>query len=479
MAQVLIVGGGLAGLACATALSDCGVTVQVLERSSRLGGRASSWIDEPTGDVVDIGPHVLHSEYRNLPALLDRLGTREQIVWQTEELITLATGSGSLTLRHRPLPPPLSLLPDFLRSPDLDRRDMLSNSRVTWRALQFRESDVPALDQCDALRFLRAAGVSERMIDWFWRFAAMAVLNVPLEHCSAAALMRVHGQLIGHRAIHFGFSAAGLAELYAEQCRRIIEKAGGKVVLNAGVCALQFGDETHTAVLADGSSVQSRYCVCAIPPQELSVLHAEFASFADFEPVPYISVYLWFDRKLTRERFWALPWKPERLNYDFYDLSNIRAGWSARPSVTASNIIYSHRAHALSDEEIVSATLRELAEYLPATRQARVQHARVHRIPMAIACPAPGIERRRPGTRSRVPHVYIAGDWTSTALPSSMESAVRSGFLAAEAVMADHGEPRSFALEPREPDGLAWLVNRLPGKRPATADRMTAAKTGA
>jgi 15-cis-phytoene desaturase len=467
MAQVLIVGGGLAGLACATALSDCGLSVQVLERSARLGGRASSWIDEATGDVVDIGPHVLHSEYRNLPALLDRLGTGNRISWQPEELLTLRTGSGPLALRHKPLPPPLSLLPDFLRFPDLDLKDMLSNSRVTWRAMQFRESDVAVLDECDALQFLRTGGVSERMIDWFWRFAAMAVLNVPLERCSAAALMRVHGQLIGHRGLHFGFPATGLTDLYAEQCTCIIESAGGKVVLEAGVSALQFGDETHTALLADGSSMQSRYCVCALPPQALSVLHAEFASFADFEPVPYISVYLWFDRKLTQERFWALPWIPDRLNFDFYDLSNIRAGWSIRSSVTASNIIYSHRAHALSDEEIVDATLRELAEHLPAAKQARLEHARVHRIPMAITCPAPGIERRRPGTRTRAPRVYLAGDWTRTELPSSMESAVRSGFLAAEAVMADYGQTRSFSLAPRGLDGLAWLVNRLPAKRPS------------
>lgn len=329
---------------------------------------------------------------------------------------------------------------------------------------------MPALDGCDALQFLRGEGVSEPMIDRFWRFAAMTVLNVPLERCSAAALMRVHGQLIGHRAIHFGFPAAGLSELYVEQCVRVIESAGGKVLLESAVCALQPGEQSHFALLADGTGVRARYCVCAIPPQDLSVLHAEFAAFADFEPVPYISVYLWFDRKLTPERFWALLWKPDRLNFDFYDLSNIRADWSARPSVVASNIIYSHRAHALSDEEIVAATLRELGEHLPAARHARVRHHRVHRVPMAIVCPAPGIERRRPATRSRVPRFYLAGDWTRTALPSSMESAARSGFLAAEAVMADLGEPRSFALAARRPEGLVWLANRLPAKRPAGGD---------
>ena len=459
MHDVLIAGGGLAGLACAAALSDAGVAVHLLERDARLGGRAASWTDDTTGDVIDIGPHVLHSEYRNLPALLDRLGTRDLITWQRAKLITLSTSSGTLVLRHRALPPPLSLLPDFLRAPELDWRDMLSNSRATWHALRFHESALAALDRRNALDFLRTQGVSERMIDWFWRFATMAVMNVPLERCSAAALMRVHRQLIGHRGIHFGFAGVGLAELYASQCVSVIEAAGGQVSLGTAVASLQFGAESHVALLAGGERIETRYCVCALPPRELAVLHAAFAAFGAFESSPYISVYLWFDRKLTAECFWALLWSPRRLNYDFYDLSNIRPGWAGRPSLIASNIIYSHRAHPLSDEQIVDATLCEIAEHVPAVAHARVRHASVHRIPMAIACPTPGSEQIRPPARCAVPRLYLAGDWTKTGLPSSMESAVRSGFLAAEAVLEDLNKPRSVALAPRKPDGLAWLVN--------------------
>jgi 15-cis-phytoene desaturase len=394
-------------------------------------------------------------------ALLERLGTRRLIHWQPDELIRLATRKGTLPLRHRPLPPPFSLLPDFLRAPDLGVRDMLSNSRVTWQAMRFQESDVDALDACTGLDFLRSRGVSERMIDWFWRFATMAVLNVPLERCSAAALMRVHSQLIGHRGIHFGFSGVGLAQLYVEQCVRIIESAGGKAKLGCAVAALQSGSRSHQVLLANGKRLERRYCVCAIPPCELAALNPQLARFRALEPSPYISVYLWFDRTLTAERFWALLWSVERLNYDFYDLSNIRPGWAGRPSVIASNIIDSHRAHALSDDEIVSATLREIAEHVPEANNAKVRHARVHRIPMAIVSPTPGTERNRPPARTGIPRLYLAGDWTRTGLPSSMESAVRSGFLAAEQVLADLDQPQAFAIEPRNPDGLAWLVNRM------------------
>jgi 15-cis-phytoene desaturase len=167
-------------------------------------------------------------------------------------------------------------------------------------------------------------------------------------------------------------------------------------------------------------------------------------------------VYLWFDRKLTGERFWAQPGALERLNTDFYDLSNIRQGWSDRPSLIASNIVYSHRARAMSDAQIVAATRREIAQFAPEAGPARIVHAAVNRIAMAIPCPLPGSESERPA-----PSAFLAGDWTRTGLPCSMESAVRSGFMAAEAVLGTTG----LSLETRPLEVFAGLVNRLGAKR--------------
>ena len=443
--RVVIVGGGLAGLACAVALGDAGLRVTLLEREKCLGGRARSWIDAASGDAIDLGPHLLHSEYRNMLAFLERLGTREQVLWQPEKLITFASGA---VLRHRRLPPPLSLLPDFVSGAGLSLRDLWSNNRVTWRALRFDEVDVPALDAFSALDYLRAAGVSEPMIRGYWAFAALSVMNVPLERCSAAALLRVHAQLIGHRRLHFGFPTVALSELFAPQAARAIERAGGRVLLGA--------EAVHTpggVILTDGTPIAADHVVLAVPPREL-------------EPSPYISSYLWFDRKLTGERFWALRGALERLNTDFYDLSNIRRGWAGRPSVIASNIIYCHRARGMSDGDIVAATRREIAEFIPEAAHARVVHAVVNRIPMAIPCPLPGSESARPAPCLST-SVALAGDWTRTALPCSMESAVRSGFMAAEEVLRAAGRPRCLAIEPHPPAGITGMVNRLrwPGAR--------------
>jgi len=457
--DVVVVGGGVAGLACAVALSDRGLRVTVLERDAIVGGRARSWVDSATGDTVDIGPHVVHSEYRNFCALLGRLGTRGHIAWHEDKLITLVTQPRVTVIRHRALTPPFSLLPDFARMPGLTLRDLWSNTRVTWRALAFREDGVPALDPIPALDYLRACGTSEAMIERFWRFAAMVVMNTPLEHCSTAALLRVHSHLLGHRRLHFGFPAVGLAELYAAQAIAVVEKAGGRVVTNAEVVATEHAAGRHVAVLRDGARVTGEHCVFALPPAELARLEPGLSP-GDVEGSPYVSVYLWLDRKVTHERFWALPWSPQRLNYDFYDLSNIREGWQERPSVIASNIIRNAWAQAADDAAIVAATVRELAEFAPGASQARVTHASIHRIPMAICTPAPGSEGRRAPTQTGIAGAYLAGDWTRTRLPSSMESAACSGFLAAEAVLAERGRRETIALPPRPNDGLAGIIQR-------------------
>jgi 15-cis-phytoene desaturase len=152
---------------------------------------------------------------------------------------------------------------------------------------------------------------------------------------------------------------------------------------------------------------------------------------------------------------------PERLNYDFYDLSQIRASWEGRPSVVASNIIYSHRAHHLGDEQIVRATVEELAEFVPAARAARVLRFDVHRVPMAIPCATVGFEGMRPGARSPLPGLTLAGDWIQTHMPCTMEGAVKSGFMAAEAVLAQQGVEVKLAQDARMVNDLAGLARRL------------------
>jgi 15-cis-phytoene desaturase len=475
--DVLIMGGGLAGLSCAIGLLEAELRILIVESSPGWGGRAASCTDVRTGDRVDLGPHVILSEYPNFLGLLRRLGTEHAVVWQHEKLITLINKPHETTIRPWPLPAPLHLFPSMLKARDIRLRDKLSNARALWLGMQFRECDVARFDAMPGSDLLRSLRVSQAFTDWFWRSATMCLLNVPLERCSSGALMRLFAQFLGRADGRFGFPAWPLEELFVPAARRMIEAAGGELRENCAAVALTHsGDVCTGALLGEGRSISARFCVAAVPPAELQRILPEvwkrvppFASLHRFAPSPYISVYLWFDRKLAREQSWTKTWTPEGLNYDFYDLSNIRVGWGERGSVIASNIIYSDRVSRLTDDEIVEHTLRELAEYIPDGAVCRPLHHRVHRIPMAIPCPSPGTEVARPSTVSGFPGLLLAGDWTHTTLPSSMESAVRSGLLAAEQILEELGRPRTLAQLPRRPGGLAGIVHRLQEKRPPLA----------
>jgi uncharacterized protein with NAD-binding domain and iron-sulfur cluster len=239
------------------------------------------------------------------------------------------------------------------------------------------------------------------------------------------------------------------------------------VLMETTVAQLAVEDDAITGVrLGDGTLVRARACIAAVPPQDLLKLlpqpcidrYEGFANLHKFKPSPYICTYLWFDRKLTEEAFWTKVWAPTNLNYDFYDLSNIKPELAGKPSLIASNCMYSYESAALSDDEIIRRTQAEVAEYLPDAAQAGILHARVHRIPMGITQPAPGTERLRPDTRTPLAGLYLAGDWTNTGLPSSMESACRAGWFAAEEVLAAAGRPCQLAQPLPELTGLARLV---------------------
>lgn len=470
--DVLIIGGGLAGLAAAVALSDRGVGVTVVERAARFGGRACSWRDDNSGDTIDVGPHILLSEYPNMLALLERLGTRGDIVWQTDKFLTVVEPRWTTTIRNYRLPAPLHSLPSLLHAQTVSVADMLSNRRALWAAMRLREADLLRLDAMSAEAYLRGLGVSQRFLDWHWSLTAMAILNLPLAQCSAGALMRFYQFMVSHNDINMGFPACPLADLFVPGALAAIEAAGGEVRLRTSAQALTVGDTgTLTgAVLDDGTRITARFVIAAVAPQDLTPilpapLHDSSLARAlpSLQPNPYISSYIWFDRKVTREPAWARTWSPSNLNYDSYDLSNIRRGWHERPSLIASNIIYSHRADAMSDDAIIAATIAELAEFVPAAAQARIRHARIHRIDMAIPCAFPGTEQTRPDVRTPLANFFIAGDWTRTRLPASMESAVRAGWLAAEAVLHEIGRPAQLTRAPRGPEGLARLAQTLRG----------------
>jgi squalene-associated FAD-dependent desaturase len=466
--DVAIIGGGLAGISCALALCNTGLRVTIFERSAQLGGRATSWREPATGDVIDIGPHILLSEYRNMLDMLASLGTARDVLWQTDRFVTLLENGRRIPMRVHSLPAPFHLLPSLMAVDSLAISDKLSNARITLLAMRARPEDFDTLDRLNGLELLNAYGVSPRLQEFFWATAAMALLNVPLHECSAGALLRMYAQLIARNGYQSGFAARPLADLFVPQALRTL--AYNRIRVETAVDVQQLGlhdDRICSVRLSNGRQVRAKTFVAAIPPGALAKLlrnsgatDARWRSLDAFEPCPYVSTYLWLDRKVTRAQFWSRVWSASDLNTDFYDLSNIRRD-VAGCSLIASNSIYNHASEQMSDDEIIGRTHRELCDFAPLAAAAHVRHAVVNRIPMAICSPRPGTEVARPHTVTSIDGLLLAGDWTNTGLPSCMEGATYSGRRAAEHALQACGRDYSLAIPPPSPKGLVKLVRSL------------------
>lgn len=472
--DVLIVGGGLSGLTAAMGLRDSGQRILVLEKSDVLGGRARSWTDPVTGDPVHIGPHIFMNSYPNMFRLMELCGTRDKITWQEPgHFITQVDGQQEIDIVSNPkLPAPLHFTPSLAADRTVTKADMLSSLPVTLYAMSLSEAECLRLDNINAGAFLRGMGVSEHMIERFWSFSCMAIMNVPIDLCSAGALLRFYRGLIGVSQLDIGFPAVGLSDLYVPQCVRMLEQAGAEIRLNTGVRRLLGSvDRVTGAELDDGTVVRAKTVIAALTPMALRQVsprewiakHKVFHDLVHFTASKYVATYLWFDRKLTDKKFWARTYDANDLNCDFYDMSNINEGWAGRNSVIMTNCIWCERAEHMSDGEIVQETLRELAEYLPEARRAKLEHSVVNRIPMAIHCPYPGMEQRRPPTISPVAGLILAGDWIGTGIPSCMENACYAGWLAAEAVLAAAGQPQELSIAHGDDrlEGLTRAFNRV------------------
>jgi len=326
--------------------------------------------------------------------------------------------------------------------------------------------------------------VAEAYIQHFWGFLSHAILNVPIEEVSATALVRFFRRLVGRSSMEMGFADGGLGELLAP-ARAQLEALGSRILTSTEVTDF-VGDDGCTGVLLDdGRRLRARHgVVSSLPPQALLPLlpghwldaHPSLRDLERLKPCKYVSVYLWFDRKVSEGRqMWARTYAKGDLNCEFYDFTEIYTGadsrgmpWKDRPSFIGSNIIDAGRLSDMSDEDLVRRTLAELRESFPDAAGAEVVHSVVNRVPMAIHRPVAGTERLRPEQASPVRGLFLAGCWTRTGFPSSMESAARAGFLAAERLLERAGLPPEALAVPYGDIALsARLVGKLDALRPA------------
>ena len=462
-AAVGIIGGGLAGLAAGCALSQAGYKVTVFERRPYLGGRASSYVHPGTGEVVDNCQHVLLGCCTNLLDLYRRLGVEKRIRWY-DRLTYIEPGGRRGTLEPSGLPAPLHALPAFFRFPLLSWRDKLS---IAMGMLSLVEG-VPADDGGSFLEWLKRHGQTERAVSRFWSPVLVSALNEELGNVSIhyGAMVFRDAFLKSAQAGRMGLPSVPLSDLYGVAADYLGER-GGEVVPRASVESLGTTKRRAWVTVLAGERREFDYLISAVPFQALAKLmplamqsDALREDLAQLRTSPITGIHFWFDREVTELDHAVLL---DRTIQWMFQKSKILAGQArAEDAPTAGSYLElvvssSKTLVEKSRQEVLELALKELGEFFPAVKTARVLKSTVIKEIHATFSPAPGADRYRPRQQGPWPRIFLSGDWTATGWPATMEGAVRAGYAAAEALTAAHGEAEHFLVPDLAAQGLMRL----------------------
>jgi zeta-carotene desaturase len=432
MPRVLIAGGGLAGLAAAAALGDAGFDVELLEARGFLGGRATSYA-LPGGEIIDNCQHVLLACFRNLLDLYGRLGVRDRIRF-FGEFNFIEPGGRLSRMKAGVLPAPLHFLGSFARLHFLSAPDKFSLARA-MSALRRQYGRRDDLDRITMLDWLRTERQTPRAIELFWRPVLVSAINEELDRMAARHGFQVlrQGFLAGGGAHSMGLSSVPLGELYSSGLPSRVT-----LRLRAPLDGFRFENGRVAAALAGGEAIAADYYVSALPFERVAAAAPALElDLTAFEHSPITGIHLWFDRPVTRLPHASLVGRTMQWFFNKSDGRYLQLVVSASRSLVEK-----------SRQEVIDLAVGELGEFLPEARVAALEKAHVVKEVRATFSARPGLEALRPPSRTAVPNLFLAGDWTRTGWPATMEGAVRSGYLAAEAVAAAAGVPRAFVLEP-------------------------------
>ncbi len=443
--RVLVVGGGLAGIAAATAACEAGLTVTLLEGRGALGGRASSVVHRRTGDEVDTGQHAMLGCYDEMFRLLRRLGTMDLVRIPDGLSIPIVRADGErATLASPALPPPFHLAAGLLQHRHLTLADKARSLRVLGDA-RARHDDA-ALDRLTVAEWLDGLGQSAAARELLWDPLCLATLNASPDVAPASllAVVIVRGLLGPGRASSLALSTVGLSRLHAEPARRYLAERGARVLLNEPVSRLVVErGRCAGALRRDGSVERAEVVIAAVPGPMLRRILPEpwrdqppFSTLDALGKSPIVSLHLWLDRPILDVPF--VGFAGTRVHWAF-DRALIW-GESARGGHLVTLVVSgADDIAALSAEDALATCWPEVQRALPAAREAAILDIEVIREREATFRARPGCAALRFGPTTPLPGLLVAGDWTDTGLPATMEGACASGHAAA--ALASHQRP--------------------------------------
>jgi squalene synthase HpnD len=434
--KVVVLGAGYAGLACAAELVRRGHEVTLLESRALLGGRAHSFTDPKTGLTLDNGQHILMGCYHETLGLLRELGVTDRLQTPSRLHVPYCSERGRHALTAI-APSPLHLASALLHFGELSFADKRA---AIGLALRLRLGGNPGPHETVA-GWLRRWKQTPNVIRALWEPLCLAALNEPVATGSAALFATVirRSFLGGPADSTIYLSRVGLSELFAPEIEELLEMCGGAVRVQAPVKALHFAGEKLAEIeLADGTCLQPEAVVSALPWHVLrGLLPAESklaAACRALGDAPIVSLHLWLDRPVLREPFVGFLDSPVHW---IFNRDLIQGGATRQPGHVFTAVISG--AREVLDQtpaELEELTLREMRRFLPETHAAKVLHRMVYKARSATFAATPEAEELRPGAVTEWSNFWLAGDWTDTGLPATIEGAIVSGNRAARAVDA-------------------------------------------
>jgi squalene-associated FAD-dependent desaturase len=443
--DVVIIGGGFAGLSAGVALAERGFRVALLEGKPALGGRAYSFPDAESEDRVDNGQHVLMGCYHQTLDFLAKIGTRDRLFVHRNLEIEMLDGPGRpARLRTASLPGPFHMTAGLMRYKHLSVAERLAAVCAGMRMMYMRRFARARLKQMTVAEFMDVTGQGSQARRTFWYPLAIATLNEQPYLASAALFAEVIKRAFFSRRNDsaFLYSRVGLSELYCDAAREFIEKRDGVVACRAIVDSLEMGDNMISAVrLRDGANLRASNFIAAVPPAQLLRLLPEamtseglFPQIDTLKSSPIICVHVWLDREVTPYAFvgfvgTATQW--------LFNKRRIFSDDGARHPGYLSFVISGARELVeLPNEELLKMVMSDLNAMIPAAKEAQMIKALVLKEKHATFAPDPASDAVRPSAQTAVPNLFLAGDWIQTGLPATIESAVIAGRSAAAAIAA-------------------------------------------
>jgi squalene-associated FAD-dependent desaturase len=474
--SVIVIGGGLAGLAASVALAEAGWRVRLFEQRPFLGGRAASYV-LPDGEHVDNCQHVTFGCCTNLEDFYRRVGSGDKIKF-FDRLLLLDPQGRRGEMHAGLLPAPFHMTGSFLTFSPLALKDKLAIARAFYSILQSggHPPDVDEPGGISMLEWLHRHKQTPAAISRFWRVVLVSALSEELDRIDARYGIDVFWKAVlsNKTGYRMGVPAVALGDLY-EGCRAAIEQKGGEVIFRSPLRGLRIENNKLSAVLFDqGREETADAFVLALPHVALSELLPDSVKRADTTlgnldkiiDAPITGVHFWFDRQVMTEPFITLL---DTTTQWIFNKSALFAGANGMSGVNSSSqatekgqylqLVISASFDLLQKprQEIIDLCLKEVRHALPAAREATLLKATVIKEAAATFSPQPGVDRWRPMQETSISGLFLAGDWTATGWPATMEGAVRSGYLAAEAILRVAGAPQKFLQPDLKPDGLAGL----------------------